>query len=461
MQIKTSAGSEKKDSRVAVQVWSVGTLTYTTTGLVVLFLWLLWGDFAWSTKERSVGTVVQLVFQQYKISDTLTGLVLGTLPAAISLFVAPIISYKSDRCRSPWGRRIPFLLLTTPFVTFSMIGLAMTTVAGRYVHALLGGFSPGAHAVTLAGFIFFWIAFELATIAANSVFGALVNDVVPHHFLGRFFGLFRAVSLTVGVIFNFFVLKWAEANHALFFVAIGVLYGVALTLMCFNVKEGKYPDPEESGGDEPEPLLAMITYFKMCFGHSFYIWYYAFCAVTGMAFSPVNGFIIYFAKSVNMDTGLYGKYTALTFLISLVLSYPVGALVDRIHPLRVGLGALAIYTAATLWGGLYARDVQTFGIAFVLHVVLSGTYFTSTAALGQMLLPKDRFAQFASAGGVVACLSGMLVGPAVGIFLDHANHEYRYTFLITSGLSFVGLMLGLVLYRKMKSLGGIVNYIAP
>ena len=32
------------------KIWHAGTLTYTTAGVVLLFFWLLWGDFAWSMK---------------------------------------------------------------------------------------------------------------------------------------------------------------------------------------------------------------------------------------------------------------------------------------------------------------------------------------------------------------------------------------------------------------------------
>jgi hypothetical protein len=40
-------------------------------------------------------------------------------------------------------------------------------------------------------------------VIANAVFGGLINDVVPPALIGRFFGLFRAVSLLAGIIFNF------------------------------------------------------------------------------------------------------------------------------------------------------------------------------------------------------------------------------------------------------------------
>jgi hypothetical protein len=43
------------------KTWAVGTLTYTAGGLAVLFLWLLFGDFAWNIKQRAVDPVAQLL----------------------------------------------------------------------------------------------------------------------------------------------------------------------------------------------------------------------------------------------------------------------------------------------------------------------------------------------------------------------------------------------------------------
>ena len=64
------------------KVWRVGTLTYTSGGLVILFCWLLAGDFAWSMKERSVMWVVQLLIKKFEASDMIAGLMIGTLPQA-------------------------------------------------------------------------------------------------------------------------------------------------------------------------------------------------------------------------------------------------------------------------------------------------------------------------------------------------------------------------------------------
>lgn len=442
------------------KTWSVGTLTYTSTGLIVLFCWLLWGDFAFAMKERSIMSVVQLLLKQYHASDLLTGLILATLPGAIGLILCPVISYRSDRCRSRWGRRIPFLLVTTPFVSLGLVGLAVAPRLGAEVHRLLGAHSPGLDFMILWVLGLFWTFYEFGTVAVFAIFNALVNDVVPHAVLGRFFGLFRALSLIAGMIFNFWLLQWAETHFMWIFLGVSALYGVGITLMSLKVKEGEYPPPS-TNAQVMTPVRIVRLYFRECFGLSYYRWFYAFATLAVLAFAPINGFSVYFAKSINMDMAAYGKCLAITYGISLVLSYPLGMLVDRLHPLRVGMFSLVIYALVTAWGGFYARTVETFSVALIAHGVISGIYYTATAALGQMLLPKSKFAQYASAWGIIMAFAGMSIGPIVGTFLDATGHNYRLTFLVSCGITVLALFLGFIVLRKIQRMGGLKQYVAP
>ena len=48
----------------------------------------------------------------------------------------------SDRHRGRWGRRIPFLLIPTPIIVLSVVGLAFSPLLGRHLHSALGASSP-------------------------------------------------------------------------------------------------------------------------------------------------------------------------------------------------------------------------------------------------------------------------------------------------------------------------------
>lgn len=444
------------------KVWRVGTLTYTSAGLAVLFCWLLWGDFAWNMKERAIVPVVQLMLKRFAASDLIVGILVGSLPAALGMIVGPMISVRSDRHRGRWGRRIPYLLIPTPIAVLAMTGLAFAPAVGSWLHALLGAHSPGLFTANLIAFSFFWTVFEIATIIANSIFGGLINDVVPAEVIGRFFGLFRAVSLLAGIIFNFWLVGHAQNHYVAIFLGLGILYGGGFALMCFKVKEGDYPPPEIVAADhKPHPLLAAKLYLRECYANPYYLWLFTGLTLAMLASGPVNSFSIFYVQSLGMSLDVYGKYVALTYVISLALSYSLGALADRFHPLRTGIIATALYAAAMIWAGFCAKTVETFAVALVLHGVLSGVFFTCTASLGQRLFPRTKFAQFASANGIIGAIGFLVMPPLVGLLLDYTGHVYRYTFVIGAGLALAGLAALLVVHRKFMKLGGPKNYIAP
>ncbi len=456
-----AARSAKPDSHA--KTWQVGTLTYTTGGLVALFCFLLWGDFAWALKDRSVPQIVQLLLKNHGASDLLAGFLIGSLPGAISIFLGPIISFKSDRHRGRWGRRIPFLIIPTPFIVLSMVGLAFSPQLGTWLDAAMGSHSLGLNPSILVFFGLFWTIFEFSTLAANAVFGALINDVVPRAVIGRFFGMFRALSLIAGMLFFFWLMGKAESQYVWIFLGIACVYGGGLTVMCLNVKEGAYPPPPSlAPGEKPLGFYsAAKLYFRECFGNPFYRWVAATIALSWMSFVPINLFNVFFAKEIEMSIDTYGKCVALTYLISLVLSYAIGALADRFHPLRVGLSIQVLIILVTLWAGFYARSVTTFGIAVVAHGVLAGSWMTATASLGQTLLPRARFAQFASAMELVRSLGTAAIGPITGWVLDMSDHAYRLTYLAGGVITVLALSSGLVLHAKFMALGGPRNYSVP
>jgi MFS family permease len=451
------------DFLVKPREYRVGTLTYTLGGLVILFFWLLLGDFALAMRERSVGPVVQLMLKKYETSNTVMSVLLYFLPPMIGMFLSPIISFKSDRHRGAWGRRIPFLLIPTPIAALAMVGLAFCPGLGEWLHETLGTRSPGVSNCVLIFFSIFWTAFEFAVIAGTAVLGALINDVVPRQFLGRFYGLFRAVSLIAGMIFNYALLGWAKTHFFEIFLGIGVVFGVGFSLMCLKVKEGSYPPPDDGATDHRAKGFghAVNIYFRECFSSRHYLWIFVAMLLATLTFAPFNNFSILYAETVKMDTTWYGHLIAYSYLISLALAYPLGWLVDKFHALRVSIVALCIYAVSTAYGVFFVRDADTLAVALVAHTVLSGTYFTASASLGQALFPKLKFAQFASAAGVASSIGSIVLAAVLGPVLDLSGSNYRLTWLFGLILCGSAIMSLLVVYRKFMNLGGPGGYVAP
>ncbi len=444
------------------KTWRAGTLVYSGAGLAVLFCWLLFGDFAWQLKERSVTVTAQLVLKKFEASNFFAGLLIGSVPSAIGMILGPIVSVRSDRHRGRWGRRIPFLLVPLPFVVVSMAGLAFAPALGGRLHAWLGESSPGLGPSVLATFAVFWCVFEAFSIMANSVVGGLINDVVPQEVMGRFFGMFRMVSLIDGILFNTLIVQHAEEYFVWVFLGTGLFYGIGFTLMCLNVKEGEYPPPEAmEEGERPGRWEQVKAYFRECFTTPFYFWIFVGTVLCVFSFQPINAFNVFYAKSLGMNMETYGQYVAVSYGVSLVLAYFIGALADRFHPLRLGIGAMVVYVLVAVGGAVWGTDTRGFGLAFLAHNIISGFYFTAMASVGQRLYPKLKFAQFASAAMLLQAGVGALLPPVVGLILDASGHNYRLTFVIGGGLALLGLGVLVAVYRQFLQLGGPKNYQPP
>jgi MFS-type transporter involved in bile tolerance (Atg22 family) len=265
-----------------------------------------------------------------------------------------------------------------------------------------------------------------------------------------------------GVIFNYFLIKHAEQHFFWIYVGTGLFYGIGFTIMCLKVKEGKYPLVEPISAEEAPGMMASIKlYFRECYSKPYYLWVFAGFVFGAMCFEPVHTFSIFFAKSLGMSVETYGKYLAASYVVSFVTSYIIGSLADRFHPLRMGIFSLAIYVPVTCLGAVFAINPGNFGIAFLIHMIVSGVYYASVASLGQRLYPKLKFAQFASAAFLLQSAVRAALPPVVGLVLDFSGHNYRLTFVASGTLAVVGLISMGVAYRQFLRQGGHSTYVAP
>jgi MFS family permease len=208
-------------------------------------------------------------------------------------------------------------------------------------------------------------------------------------------------------------------------------------------------------------IASIIAYFRESFSSRHYVLIYVATTLAALAFAPVNSFAVLYARSIGLGMERYGKYLALTYVISFVLSYPLGALADRLHPLRVGIATLLIYAAVALWGGIFAHTPATFALAFVGHGVVSGAFYTVQVPIYQRLLPASKFGQFYSAANLLVGLGFVVLPAVVGLLLDATGNVYRYTFLSGGLLALAAFASLIVVYVRFMRMGGPKGYVAP
>jgi len=249
------------------KIYSVGTLTYTKRGLIVLFVWMLWGDFCYTLMEAVVPSILPIKLKSLGAANTTMAVILSTLPGILNTTICPWVSFWSDRYRSRWGRRIPFILWTLPFLTLFLILLGFSQPIGHGLHRLVFAASGYLSATTVAVVMIgiFMVGFQFFNMFVGSVYWYLFNDVVPKEVIGQFLGLFRVVGGLAGVLYNYFIFKYAESHMTEIFLGAALLYFFGFGLVCLRVKEGEYPPPPEYVGGQTGLFAGLKTFFVECF----------------------------------------------------------------------------------------------------------------------------------------------------------------------------------------------------
>jgi MFS family permease len=457
------------------KTYHCGTLTYTKMGLFVLFAWLLWGDFCFTMMEAVVPSILPLKLKDLGCSNWLMGLILTTAPGILNMTVCPYVSFKSDRYRSKWGRRIPFIIWTMPFLCASLALMGMSDdICGLLQRnsEFLRQFAPAT--VTIALIAVFLIMFQFFNMFVGSVFWYLFNDVVPAQFLARFMGAFRIVGTGAGALYNFFIFKFAESHMREIFIGASVLYLIGFGIACLMIKEGKYPPPEGENENSSKGMEGIKTFFRESFSHKFY--WFRFLSTSFAATSGAIGmFGIFFNREMGLSLDQIGKINAIGSIAMMAAMYFMAIFVDRWHPLRITVygtvfGVLGCFMSL-VW--VFVNIPGNYFFWLNLGNVLIGTFLGALVGVAGLptemrLFPQSRFGQFCSAQAGLRSTFTVISGMLAGLFIDlvrnlcnGSDYAYRFIFLwmtIFSGISAIFLVK---VYIEWHRMGGDKHFHPP
>ena len=457
------------------KTYHCGTLTYTKMGLFVLFAWLLWGDFCFTMMEAVVPSILPLKLKDLGCSNWLMGLILTTAPGVLNMTVCPYVSFKSDRYRSKWGRRIPFIIWTMPFLcaSLALMGLG-DDICGMLQRnsEFLRQFTPAT--ITIVLIAVFLIMFQFFNMFVGSVFWYLFNDVVPPQFLARFVGLLRIVGTGAGALYNFFIFKFAESHMREIFIGAAVLYLVGFGMACLMIKEGEYPPPEGESDNSSRGMKGIKTFFRESFSHKLY--WFRFISASFSAFAGAIGiFGIFFNREMGLSLDQIGKLGAIGSIASMAAMYCMSIFVDRWHPLRITVygalfGVLGSFMSM-VW--IFVTIPGNYFFWLNLSNVLIGTFLGALVAVATFpsdmrIFPQSRFGQFCSAQAMLQSAFTVIAGILAGLFIDvvrnlchGSNYAYRFIFLWITVFAGISAVFRVMSYIEWHRLGGDKHFHPP
>jgi Na+/melibiose symporter-like transporter len=463
------------------KIYTAGTLKYTTFGLVWVCAWLLWGDFIWTLLDQALPRIMPLKLKSLGASDTMITILNKTVSYVLVFIFAPIIGFRSDRLRTRWGRRIPFLLLSAPLVGLFLIligsyegltGLLM----GERSSLILFGHDLGLPALTLGVFAALLVGFNFVNIFANTIYYYLFNDVIPAQFISRFVAMFRICGLGASMVYNKALFPVVLDNFRIIFILAGIGYVVGFGLMCIFVKEGQYPPPPPNIDQKKGVLSAAKTFFSECFTHKFY-WFlflmYVFQFSASQAFANFD--LLRNTKSLGLTMKEIGNVYFWMYGITAALMLPAGWIADRFHPVRVYVVAGCIMVLSSVAQCVFiftdyghAGNLMLFTVLTLAFVPFESLWSAAEMPMLMRVLPRDRFGQFCSANAMVRAFALMITSVMVGLFMDtlktvfHMGDErYRYYQLWMVAFYVPMFICLILLYRGWKKHGGLKGYIPP
>jgi maltose/moltooligosaccharide transporter len=395
-------------------VYRAGSLIYTPAGLRAVFVWLLGADVVFTLIDMIEPRVLPVLLKGHGATDTQIAIIIGSFNAVLQLIIMPPLGYCTDRLRTRWGRRIPVLFWTIPFVT---LFLAFTPFAPEISAWLLtfpgvgGWLKSQAAAPVVLTFGALVFLYRVAQTMTNTTYFGLMRDVVPETHMGRFLALYRVFGAAGTAIITYWLLGQASTHSKPIFVGIALLNFVCFSALCWFVREGTYPpvEPNPAGVEASwgaRSWAATKTFVRESFRQPVYLWLYFVRICLYGALLGLSGFTIFFPEEeLGLGLDAVGKMLTWPLLIWIVIAYPVGRLVDSrgaAHVLRWGLVAITAGYAGTFF---LVTGPTTFLVSSLVTGVAYWIVMMAQLKLTQEVFHPQRYSQLAGANTIVQSIA--------------------------------------------------------
>jgi Major Facilitator Superfamily. len=287
---------------------------------------------------------------------------LVALNRLFGFLVQPYVAWKSDRIRTRWGRRRPFLILGLPgtCVALLLLGVMPFVFEAESRHAL-----PTLILLLIAnvGLQFFqdvnWGSQE-----------PLYADTFRHQVLGRAVAIRSYAIQFVYLFMNYFAMKWADTHEFIPYLCASVLVLISFVMVLWVIKEREFPPPENVKPYNPLAHLGLLfrnaDYLKVSLIGAFGLMLPA----AFYLFHP-----LFVTRTLGLTKGQLGEALAVVPIVALIVSFPAGYLIDRYGPR--GITAIGFFAVALVaWDIAYwVHDYNGLMIAMVgygaAHVLIS------------------------------------------------------------------------------------------
>lgn len=340
--------------------------------------------------------------------------------AIASLAVPPVVGLLSDRTRSRWGRRTPWILFG---------GLA--TAASLLLLGAVG---------SVAGLLIGWFLVQgTVNIGLNVVLATIPDRVPPHrHGLAS---TVQGLGLPVGSVIGVQLGALFVNSILLGYAVLAVAFALAAAVSAWLAREVRHGSPDER---RPRSTTGDLRRMFASLRFRDYRWVFVSRAVLYLGYNMVNGFTLYILQDFIAPppgvTPADGVATSLTISLVFVTIGTAGAgpLVDRFGRHRGFVFVSSLLLSAALFVPLVWQTWPAFLVCAGLSGFALGLYLGVDLALATLVLPRAGDAGRDLGVFHIALTAPQVVAPFVASLAVTALGGYPALFLIGGAIALIG-----------------------
>ena len=292
--------------------------------------------------------VPKILTETFGIGESFAGVIMAA-DNVLALFLLPLFGGLSDKCKSPLGRRRPFILYGTLAAVVLMMALPLLTDS---FHAAPAAWKTVCFVITLG-----LLLVTMGTYRSPAV--ALMPDVTPKPLRSKANAIINLMGTSGGIIYlllTTFLYKTTSDTYVSYlplFLIVGGIMLASLAVVMFFVNEPKlvaeqkkyeeaHPEENltqvtESGEELPKDVKKSLAFILV----SIALWFIAYNGVS-------TWFSVYASASWNMSLGQANTCLTIATAGAIVTYIPSGTVASKIGRRKtIRLGSLLLTTAFT------------------------------------------------------------------------------------------------------------------
>lgn len=373
-------------------------------------IFMIWGAVPGILLPRQV----TLVFGEEGQANVAALTVISTIGAFAAMLAQPIAGQISDRTRSRFGRRAPWIVLGALAGALSLIGLAF--------------------AGSLVGFIIAWTLVQVCYNFAQGPLSAIMPDRVPTSRRGTFAAI-SGVGLMVGAIGGQVVGSLFFHSITAGYVTFAVISVVVLTV--FVILNPDYPST--NAPVEKFSLREFAgTFWVNPVANPDFFWAFTGRLLLYTGYFAVTGYQLYLlqyyfhVESPETVIPILGLLSLVGIIISTVVSGPLSDRIGRRKPFVFGSAAFVslAFLLPWMWQDLTAWMIMTFIAGFGFGMFQA----VDTALISEVLPSAKSFAKDLGVVNIAATLPQTLAPAVAGAIVLAVGYQGLFPVAIVLGI---------------------------